>query len=162
MTESLSFAVGNLFNESQHHKTTHRRNIHSLLSIFRAESNSIKGDGENAFFTALASCLFQAISVRRHEELVGRVMRFVVGFIVCAAEQAQSKGAIVDEIGSPTSFLVELAGPVSRMIGNLMRMSLECLDCKEKQVRVRMMQILVACINVLDELEYETALEIHT
>lgn len=65
-------------------------------------------------------------------------MRFMVGFIVRSAE-----GINV----APQS-----ASVVERFVEGLMSHALEHLDSKEKLVRSRLCQIMVACLNSVQEL----------
>ncbi|PJF19834.1 Nuclear condensin complex subunit 3 domain-containing protein [Paramicrosporidium saccamoebae] len=66
-------------------------------------------------------------------------MRFLVGFLVFSAEK--------DEVA-----VLGGTSPTTRLIENVMLYALEGVDTKERMVRVRLTQVLVACVNAMDEL----------
>lgn len=67
-------------------------------------------------------------------------MRFLIGFVVRSADGIKT---------APQS-----RGFVERFLEGLMSHSLEHLDSKEKLVRSRLCQVMVACLNSVQELTY--------
>jgi condensin complex subunit 3 len=153
-------ALFHLFSESQYHISSHRKNVHALLNLQRTwckvESEAAaaaKGfdsveeamaHQEEEFFLAFVAALGVVLGAKRMDESVGRLMRFVVGFIVFSAEKTDDAAAVV---GGESSGTV-----ASRFIENLMLFALEGVDVKEKLVRARLCQVIVACVNSVDEL----------
>jgi hypothetical protein len=86
--DDMKQAVFDLFTESQHHISSHRKNVHALRQ-HHLEWCGRGGDAEKeeAFFLVFLQCLNIVLSVKRKEEAVSRVIRFIVGFVVLSAEK---------------------------------------------------------------------------
>lgn len=131
--------VCDIFNSAQHSAAGHRKLIQTLLNVHRDCANNGGAEGERGFFMSLVHCMNVMLSVRRSEEVVTRCVRFLVGFIVLSAEKDETS-----VLGGPS--------PTTRLIENLMLYALEGVDSKERWVRVRLGQLMVACVNSVDEL----------
>lgn len=138
--DELRQAVFALFAESQHHISSHRKNVHALRNL-HLDVCGAGGDAgrEELFFMTFLQCLNTILGVRRNEEAVGRMMRFVVGFVVLSAEKDEAAAAGGSSV-------------TARFIENLMLYALEGIDAREKTVRARLCQVIVACVNSVDEL----------
>lgn len=132
--KNLFNSVCTLFNDSQHHNTTHRKNIQSLKKL---HVESIRTGTEEHFFCAFLHCLHVLLSLKKGEDAAPRLLRFAVGFIVVLTANKQQLTA--DE-------------GVTRFVENLMMYLLEHVDAKDKTVRARLCQLMVACVNGVDEL----------
>ena len=71
--------------------------------------------------------------------MVTRCVRFLVGFIVLSTERDEAR-------------VLGGSSPTSRLVENLLLYALEGIDSKERWVRVRLGQLMVACVNSVDEL----------
>lgn len=127
--------VCSLFNDSQYHNTTHRKNIQSLKKL---HAESITAGTEEHFFCAFLHCLHVLLSLKKGEDAAPRLLRFAVGFIV-----------VLTADKSPSASIEE---GVLRFVENLMMYLLEHVDAKDKAVRARLCQLMVACVNGVDEL----------
>ena len=134
--EELFESVCSLFGEAQFHVSCHRKNILSLRKL-HAKSAESGIDGESLFLQAFSHCLHAVLSLKKNDDTTSRLLRFLVGFIVRSSEQAAAK---------PNN------GYVERFVEGLMRHVLEHIDSKEKLVRARLCQVMVACLNSIQEL----------
>lgn len=132
--KTLYSSICSLFTDSQHHNTTHRKNIQALK---RLHFDSARNGTEEHFFCAFLHCLHVLLSLKKGEDAAPRLLRFAVGFIVVLS--AEKQPSPIDE-------------GVSRFIENLMLYLLEHVDSKDKLVRTRICQLMVACVNGVDEL----------
>jgi condensin complex subunit 3 len=87
---------------------------------------------EEHFFLSFVHCVMVILGLKKTDEVGTRMIRFLAGFIVYLAEPADD--------------------PATRFIENFMLFCLEHLDAKDKIVRMRLSQFLVACLNAIDEL----------
>lgn len=138
MAVDIQEQVSEYFHNAQLNAAGHRKLIHALRKL-HLDSSEVGSQGEQEFFLALIHCLNVLLSVRKNEETVTRCIRFLVGFIVCSAERDEAS-----ILGGST--------PTTRLIENIMLYALEGVDTKERLVRVRLTQVLVACVNAMDEL----------
>jgi hypothetical protein len=76
-----------LFTESQHHISSHRKNVHQLRQLHLQWCQGGDAEQEELFFLTFLQCLNVILAVRKNEEVVGRMMRYVVGFVVFSAEK---------------------------------------------------------------------------
>lgn len=136
--ESIGRQVRHFFHAAQLSGAGHRKLIHNMRKLF-LESGELGMAGEEEFFLSIVHCLNIMLAVRKTEEVVSRGMRFLLGFIVWSAEKDEA-----GVLGGPT--------PATRLIENLMLYALEGIDSRERLVRVRLAQLMVACVNSVDEL----------
>lgn len=88
LTQSdLRQSIHDLFRDSQHHVTSHRKNVHQLRQLHLEWCRGGEAEREEAFFLLFLQCLNVVLAVRRNEEVVGRMMRFIVGFVVFSADK---------------------------------------------------------------------------
>lgn len=126
-----------LFNESQFHVSSHRKNIQSLRKL-HAKAAKSGLDAEVKFLQSFCHCLHVILGMKKADDMASKLMRFLVGFIVKSAD-AVAKEPATGEF-------------VDRFIEGLMRHVLDHLDAKEKLVRTRLCQVMVACLNSIQEL----------
>lgn len=126
----LFSAVCTAFADSQHHNASHRKNVHTLIRL-HCECSKEGGDGERVFFLSFLHCLHHILNIRKCEELSNKLMRFLIGFIVRLSG--------------------EKTAAASRFIENALLYALDNLDAKDKAVRVRLCQIVVAGVNGVEE-----------
>lgn len=130
--------IREFFTSAQHSSAGHRKLVHGLrrLHLEAAEQGS---EGEQEFFLGIVHCLNTMLAVRKAEDVVNRSLRFLVGFVVLSAERDDS-------------LVLGGTSPTVRLIENLMLYALEGLDAKDRLVRARLAQLMVACVNAVDEL----------
>lgn len=151
--QDMRQSVTDLFCDSQHHVSSHRKNVHQLRQVHLEWCREGGAEREEAFFLVFLQCLNLVLAVKKNEEVVGRMMRFIVGFVVLSADKGTKDwfsllfNTLTDEEGKNGATTV-----TSRFIENLMLYALEGVDAKEKSVRARLCQLLVACVNSVDEL----------
>ncbi len=134
MSSEIFYNVCNLFSESQHHSSSHRKNIQSLIKIYKKIKSSENLNEENIFLQSFCHCLHVLLSLKRGEhEVAGRILRFAVGFIV---KNGNGNGDDCFE----------------RFVEGLMRHLLENVDSKDKLIRARICQLMVACLSSVQEL----------
>lgn len=136
--DNIGHQVREFFHTAQLNGAGHRKLIHSMRKLF-LESSELGVTGEEEFFLSIVHCLNIMLAVRKTEEVVSRGMRFLLGFVVWSAEKDEAS-----VLGGPTA--------TSRLIENLMLYALEGIDVKERLVRVRLAQLMVACVSSVDEL----------
>jgi hypothetical protein len=76
---SIFSSVCTLFADSQHHNTSHRKNIQALKRLYL---ESLAKRIDSGFFCAFLHCLHVLFGIKKGEEAGGRLIRFTVGFIV--------------------------------------------------------------------------------
>lgn len=88
MDESeMKKTIYTLFTESQHHISSHRKNVHQLRQLHLQWCDGGDAEREELFFLTFLQCLNVILAVRKNEEVVGRMMRYIVGFVVFSAEK---------------------------------------------------------------------------
>lgn len=92
---------------------------------------------EEQFFVSLVHCVMVILGLKKSDEVGTRMIRFVAGFVVYLAEHGDDSA--------------------TRFIENLILFCLEHVDVKDKVVRMRLSQLLVACLNAVDELRFVIA-----
>jgi condensin complex subunit 3 len=135
--DDLFSSICSLFNESQFHVSSHRKNVQSLRKL-HAKAAETGHEAEVKFLQTFCHCLHVILGMKKADEVSSKLMRFLVGFVVRSADaitKEPSTGEFVD-----------------RFIEGLMRHVLDHLDAKEKLVRTRLCQIMVACLNSVQEL----------
>jgi condensin complex subunit 3 len=132
-------SVCNLFGESQFHVSSHRKNIQALRKLHSKIATAAGLEGESVFLQAFCHCLHVLLNLKKNDETSSRLIRFLVGFIVRSAEAVANSTA-------PSN------GVVERFIESLMSHVLDNIDSKEKLVRSRLCQVMVACLNSVQEL----------
>lgn len=95
---------------------------------------------EEYFFCSFLHCLHVFLSLKRSEEASPKLLRFIVGFIVVLTNQITSCQD------------AQLKEGIVRFVENLMLYILGNIDAKDKLVRLRLCQIMVACVNGVEEL----------
>ena len=135
--ENFFGSICTLFNESQFHVSAQRKNIPALRKL-HAKAASIGTEGETQFLQAICHCLHVILAIKKADEVSGKLLRFLVGFIVRSADG--------------TTQQPETAEFVGRFVESLMTHVLDHLDSKEKLVRSRLCQVMVACMNSIQEL----------
>jgi condensin complex subunit 3 len=134
--DNITPSVQETFHKAQLNAAGHRKLIHGLRRLHLECEGE---DGEREFFLSVVKCLNVLLAVRKNEEVVNRSLRFLVGFIVLSAER--------DEAG-----VLGGSSSTTRFIENMMLYGLEGVDAKDRFVRARLAQVLVACVNAVDEL----------
>lgn len=151
---SISESICSLFTDSQYNFSSHRKNIRSLVKLFNNSCDKIEKLQD--FYLASIHCLNVILSLKRHEDLVNRMMKFLVGFIVSLANSntienddnnnAQNHNHNLNKIEFNNKPII------TDFIENIMKWSLDYIDVKARNVRARLGQLLVACVNSLDEI----------
>ncbi len=85
MQHEMKETMFTLFTESQHHISSHRKNVHALRHLHLEFCSDEQK--EEQFFLAFLQCLNIILSVRRNEDVVTKMMRFIIGFVVLSAEK---------------------------------------------------------------------------
>lgn len=132
--------VCQVFNEAQHSASTHRQNVHQLRRLLGRCSG--EAALEEQFFVSTVQCLLVVLGLKRTDEIANRLMRFFAGFIVHLAGLVQGQHQADSGIREGGE----------RFLENLMLYSLEHLDVRDKMLRMRFAQILVACMAGLEEM----------
>lgn len=129
--DEIHAAICSLFGESQHSSASHRKNVHA----FRRLLQQCAGDAarEEQLLVSVVHCLTAALAVKRGDEVANRLVRFLAGSVVFIADKCDG-------------------GAEERFIENLMLFCLEHVDAKDRVVRARLAQLMVACLNAVDEL----------
>lgn len=117
-------AVCHAYATAQQHSVNHRKHVHALLTLFKEQSGAV---GEQSFFLANLHCLHHILSIRKNDELSSRLMRFFVGLMVRISTLK--------------------TGASCRFIENFLLYALESCDAKDKWVRARLCQVVVAGLN---------------
>ncbi len=130
-------SICGLFNESQFHVSSHRKNIQSLRKL-HAKAAQSGHEAEVKFLQSFCHCLHVILAMKKADDVSSKLMRFLVGFVVRSADAVAKEPATAEF--------------VDRFIEGLMRHVLDYLDAKEKLVRARLCQIMVACLNSIQEL----------
>lgn len=129
-------AVCAIFNDSQFHVSSHRKNIQALRKLHAKAATT--STGETRFLVAFCHCLHVLLGMKRGDDVSNKLIRFLVGFIVRSADGIAA---------APNT-----GGFVERFVERLMAHALEHVDSKEKLVRARLCQVMVACLNSIQEL----------
>lgn len=130
--DEVRFTVCRLFTESQHNSSSHRQSVHSLRKLLAQCCND--SSMEEQFFVSFVHCVMVILGLKKSDEVGTRMIRFVAGFVVYLAEHGDDAA--------------------TRFIENLILFCLEHVDVKDKVVRMRLSQLLVACLNAVDELRF--------
>lgn len=95
--------VYELFTESQYHISSHRKNVHQLRQVHLewCEVDEGSAEREEAFFLCFLQCLNIVLGVKKNEEAIGRMIRFMIGFVVYCAEKGNEGGTPFDVTLTP-------------------------------------------------------------
>lgn len=155
-TAQVARIICDCFGEAQHGAGCHRKNIRSLKSLL------VKIDGnvslENQFFMTILKCVMVVLGTKRTDEIGCRLMRFFAGFIVFCGQSVKTPNIHNDEDddGGHVQFTLQTPNSsLARFMDTFMIFVLEHLDCKDKVVRTRLCQLIVACMSGLEELADE-------
>jgi len=85
--QELRNQIYGLFSESQYHISSHRKNVHALRALHLAYCEGGDAGKEELFFLIFLQCFNVILGVKKNEEVVTRMIRFVVGFVVLSAER---------------------------------------------------------------------------
>ena len=143
---ALFQAVCSIFHDAQHHTSTHRKNVHALVRLHKDHS-ALGEEGERSFFLAFLHCLHHVLNIRKNDELSNRLMRFIVGFLVrlsASSSAPTTSGQISINQQATTRFLE-----------NALLYALDNVDAKDKYVRARLCQVVVAGVNAVEEVSAE-------
>ena len=143
---ALFQAVCSIFHDAQHHTSTHRKNVHALVRLHKDHS-TLGEEGERSFFLAFLHCLHHVLNIRKNDELSNRLMRFIVGFLVrlsASSSAPTTSGQISINQQATTRFLE-----------NALLYALDNVDAKDKYVRARLCQVVVAGVNAVEEVSAE-------
>lgn len=130
--KALLSQVCSTFSDSQHHSSSHRKNVHTLIKL-QQQCASQGEEGERHFFLSFLHCLHHVLSVRKNEDLSNKMMRFVCGFLVRLCQQHSNEPSAM------------------RFVENALLYALDNIDAKDKYVRSRLAQIVVAGVSAVEE-----------
>lgn len=126
-----------IFQQAQHNTASHRKLVHALHDLVTSTEAS------DSFIMAIIHCFNVILGVRGNEDVAIRSLRLLLGFIVWSGER--------DDVSVLLSSGSQLS-PTARLIERLMLHAVNGLEAKDRIVRLRCCQLLVACVNAIDEL----------
>lgn len=129
--DEIHAAICSLFSESQHSSSSHRKNVHAFHRLLQQCVGDVKR--EEQLLVSVVHSLTVVLVAKRGDEVANRLMRFLAGFVVFISDKGEG-------------------GAKERFIENIMLFCLEHIDAKDKVVRARLAQLMVACLNAVDEL----------
>jgi len=153
-SSTISESACALFTDSQYSFSSHRKNIRSLVKLFNDSCNDITKLQD--FYLAIIHCLNVILSLKKHEDIVNRMMKFLVGFIISLSNegnQNNNNDTIINiNNNNSNQFIHNHRSIITDFIENIMKWCLDYIDVKARNVRARLGQLLVACVNSLDEI----------
>lgn len=155
MTQQQSVEVAQIFDSSQKHAGTHRKNAVQLRKLMAA---SVKKAGDLKLFSkAFLQCLNRLVGIKKKDPVVERCIKFVASFIAflqekgncCELDFELMISRYIDAATQASEESIE-AKFTNFYLGHLLR----GLEAKDKTVRYRCCQLLALSIDSIEEMEY--------
>ncbi|KAJ3336039.1 hypothetical protein HDU93_003825 [Gonapodya sp. JEL0774] len=152
MAIDLSTAIPQVFSDSQRSTAGHRKNAAALKKIHQRTAKS-GGGGENNFNAEFVRNLNKVLPIRKGQIVADRVIKFVAEYLKFIVEKDRdgANGSV------PNNEADSLA---HRFVTFLLQYLLKGVAAKDKNVRMRVSQLLAESIDALQEIDEDLYLQL--